>query len=227
MRDAVAAFPGVELVECYGATETTSLVTVLRHEQRHLDHPRGLSCGRQAPGVRVRVVDSSGRDRPRGEVGEVVVRGPNVTPGYWARPAETAEAFVDGWYRTGDLGHLDADSYLHLVDRRTDMVVSGGENVYSLEVEEVLARHPAVDEVVVFGVPDHHWGEAVHAVVVPRAPVAAHDLAAHCRRWLAGYKIPKRIQLRAAPLPRSGAGKVYKQQLRDWYWRGHVTRIGG
>ena len=151
------------------------------------------------------------------------MRGPNVTTGYWEDPEATAAAFVDGWYRTGDLGSLDGDGYLWLLDRAKDMIVTGGENVYSIEVEEVLARHPAVIECAVFGVPDDQWVEAVHAIVVvdagaERSERLGDELRAHCRSSIAGFKVPKRIELRTEPLPKSGPGKVLKRQLRAPYW---------
>jgi long-chain acyl-CoA synthetase len=166
---------------------------------------------------------------PPGEVGEVVVRGPNVMAGYWRQPEATARALVGGWYHTGDLGYLDGDGYLFLVDRLKDMIVSGGENVYSVEVEDVLNRHPAVLEAAVFGIPDERWGEAVHAVVVARPgadptglDVALHD---HVRASIAGYKTPKRIEVRTEPLPKSGPGKILKRELRAPHWAGHETPI--
>ena len=139
---------------------------------------------------------------------------------------------VDGWYRTGDLGYQDDEAYLYLVDRAKDMVVTGGENVYSTEVEDVLYRHPAVLEAAVFGVPDGRWGEAVHAVVVPRAPAASQpdleaELMAHCRTLIAGYKVPKRIEVRDEPLPKSGAGKILKRELRAPFWSGRDTLVAG
>jgi long-chain acyl-CoA synthetase len=157
----------------------------------------------------------------------VVIRGENVMAGYWNKPEATAEAMVDGWYRTGDLGYMDERSFLYLVDRAKDMIVSGGENVYSTEVEEVLYGHPAVLEAAVFGIPDARWGEAVHAVVVPRGEVAEADLVSHCRGAIADYKIPKRIELRTNPLPKSGAGKVLKRELRAPYWTGRESVVGG
>jgi len=132
---------------------------------------------------------------------------------------------VDGWYRSGDLGRLDDSGSLHLVDRAKDMLVTGGENVYSTEVEEALYAHPAVLEAAVFGVPDDRWGEAVHAVVVPRTPVTAEELRTHCRTLLAGYKVPKRVEVTDQPLPKSGAGKVLKRSLREPHWAGQDTRI--
>src|SRR5262249_59935084 len=129
------------------------------------------------------------------------------------RPERPGEVLAGGWYHTGDLGRLDHDGYLYLVDRAKDMIVSGGENVYSTEVEDVLYRHEAVLEAAVFGIPDERWGEAVHAVVVPRGDVTPDELVAHCRASIAGYKVPKTIELRAEPLPKSGAGKGLKREL--------------
>jgi len=140
--------------------------------------------------------------------------------GYWEDPEATANALHHGWYRTGDLGYLDEQGYLFLVDRAKDMIVSGGENVYSVEVENALYEHPAVLEAAVFGLPDERWGEAVHAVVVVRegtapTPELAEELRDHCRALIAGYKVPKVVSLRTEPLPQSGPGKILKRQLRD------------
>ncbi|MCZ7528341.1 MAG: long-chain-fatty-acid--CoA ligase [Acidimicrobiia bacterium] len=225
LRRAHRAFPGCRLDHYYGATETAPMATALCHEERMLDRPRGRSCGQPAPGVEVRVVDPTGREVAPGQVGEVVVRGPNVMLGYWRDPEQTRLALRDGWYHTGDLGHRDREGFLFLVDRLKDMIVTGGENVYSTEVEDVLHGHPEVVEAAVFGVPDGRWGEAVHAVVVARGDVAPGELIAHCREHLAGYKVPKAVELRREPLPRSGPGKVLKRVLREPYWAGHETRI--
>ena len=165
---------------------------------------RAKSCGQPAPGVDLGIVGVDGAPVPAGDVGEVVVRGPNVMAGYWNKPEQTAAAMLDGgWYRTGDLGSLDADGYLYLVDRAKDMIVSGGENVYCTEVEDALYTHPAVLEATVFGIPDDAWGEAVHAVVVPREESTAlteQVLTDHCRGLIAGYKVPKshHVPVRAA-----------------------------
>jgi long-chain acyl-CoA synthetase len=180
------------------------------------------------PGCDVRILDPGGREVPRGEVGEVVVRGPNVMSGYWNKPVETSAALKDGAYWTGDLGYMDADGFVFLVDRSKDMIVSGGENVYSTEVEDVLYRHPAVLEAAAFGVPDERWGEAVHAVVVLRpehAAVTPAELIAFCRTQIAGYKVPKGIDVRAEPLPKSGPGKVLKRELRAPYWAGRDRSV--
>jgi long-chain acyl-CoA synthetase len=228
LRRAHQAFPDAELLHLYGTTETAPLATILSHEERFLDAPQARSCGQPLVGVDVRVLDVDGEgDAAPGVVGEVVIRGENVMAGYWNKPEETATAIADGWYRTGDLGYMDERSFLYLVDRAKDMIVSGAENVYSTEVEEVLYRHPAVLEAAVFGIPDARWGEAVHAVVVPRTAVSEAELIAHCRGAIADYKIPKRIELSTDPLPKSGAGKVLKRKLRAPHWTGHASAVGG
>jgi len=219
VRRAAAAFPTTELIHLYGATETAPLITASAHEERLLDGPQARACGRPVPGVEIAIND------PVDGVGEVLVHGDNVMQGYWGKPEQTAAALVDGWYRSGDLGRLDDSGSLHLVDRAKDMLVTGGENVYSTEVEEALYAHPAVLEAAVFGVPDDRWGEAVHAVVVPRTPVTAEELRTHCRTLLAGYKVPKRVEVTDQPLPKSGAGKVLKRSLREPHWAGQDTRI--
>jgi long-chain acyl-CoA synthetase len=200
----------------------------VRHLERLLDTPHARTCGRPLVGVELRIVDPGDRTPlPTGEVGEVAVRGPNVMRGYWEKPRQTADVLADGWYHTGDLGRIDEHGYVELVDRAKDMIVSGGENVYSTEVEDVLYRHPAVAEAAVFGVPDERWGEAVHAVVVPRSTVTEEELVTFCREAIAGYKVPKRIELREEPLPKSGAGKVLKRDLRAPHWDGRESMVSG
>ena len=214
------AFPSVELAQFYGATETASIVTCLRNEQAAIGTPLLGSCGRATPGVSVKVVREDRTECGPGEVGEIIVFGPNVTAGYWNDPEATAAALDGGWYHTGDLGQMRDDGYLFVVDRKKDMIVSGAENVYSIEVEQVLSRHPAVLEAAVFGIPDPTWGEAVHAVVVVEetqkrdAEALAVELRTHCRSFIAGYKVPKKIDIQVAPLPKSGPGKILKRALR-------------
>jgi long-chain acyl-CoA synthetase len=227
LRRAHQAFPHVDFQHMYGATETAPIATSVRGEQHFLDAPQARSCGQPAVGVEIEVIGPDGSRLPAGEVGEVIIRGPNVMAGYWNKPEQTAAVLVEGWYRSGDLGYLDDDAYLYLVDRAKDMIVTGGENVYCTEVEDVLFRHPAVLEAAVFGVPDAKWGESVHAVVVPRAEVSPDELVRHCREAIAGYKVPKQIELRTEPLPKSGAGKVLKRELREPYWEGRASRVGG
>ena len=222
-------FPDTELVSMYGATELAPMGTCLRHMERDIHGPQVRSAGRPVPGVRMRVVGEGGETLPPGGVGEVVVRGPNVMQGYWNKPDATAAALRDGWYHTGDLGSFDEEGRLFLVDRKKDMIISGGENVYSTEVEDVLSSHPDVLECAVFGVPDDKWGEAVYAVVVPR-PGGALDsaaLLALCREQLAGYKLPKQVDVREEPLPRTAAGKILKRDLREPFWQGESRRIHG
>ena len=148
------------------------------------------------------------------------MRGPNTMLGYWNKPEATAAALVEGWVRTGDAGYMDEDGFLFIVDRVKDMIISGGENVYSAEVENALLQHPAIAECAVIGVPDEQWGERVHAIVVPRSgqTVTLEVLSGHCRTLIAGYKCPRTLDVRLEPLPLSAAGKVLKAELRAPYW---------
>ena len=214
---------GCALFGLYGLTESTGGVVALEPEDHDPGGPREhllRSAGRPYPWVELRVADPvSGRPLGPREVGEVWLRGPNVTPGYFNRPAETAAALTpDGWLRTGDGGYVDEEGFLFLTDRIKDMVVSGGENVYPVEVEEVLSQHPGVAEVAVIGVPDERWGEAVKALVVPApgAQLRADELIAFARERLAGYKLPRSVDV-VETLPRTPSGKVLKRELRDRY----------
>ncbi|MEM7101220.1 MAG: AMP-binding protein [Pseudomonadota bacterium] len=223
VRRTWTAFPTAEMIEVYGATELSPLTTALRDEQLLLDDDRARSCGQSIPGTDVRVLDEGGVEVPRGEIGEVVVRGPNVMMGYWNKPEQTEAVLKGGAYWTGDLGYMDDAGYVFLVDRSKDMIVSGGENVYCTEVEEVLYKHEAVLEAAVYGIPDDKWGEAVHATVVPRAEHSNVDpevLIEFCREHIAGYKVPKGVAVQQEPLPKSGPGKVLKRELRAPYWEG-------
>jgi long-chain acyl-CoA synthetase len=214
---------GCALFGLYGLTESTGGVVALEPEDHDPGGPREhllRSAGRPYPWVELRIADpASARPLGPGEVGEVWLRGPNVTPGYFNRPIETAAALTpDGWLRTGDGGYVDKDGFLFLTDRIKDMIVSGGENVYPVEIEEALAQHADVADVAVIGVPHPHWGEAVKALVVPRAGArpAAADLIAFARGRLAGYKLPRSVDF-VAELPRTPSGKVLKRELRDRY----------
>ena len=223
VRRTWTAFPTAELIEVYGATELSPLTTALRNEQDLLDDDRARSCGQSIPGIEVRILDENGHEVDRGEVGEVVVRGPNVMVGYWDKPEQTAAVLKDGAYWSGDLGYMDEQGYVFLVDRSKDMIVSGGENVYCTEVEEVLYKHEAVLEAAVYGIPDEQWGEAVHATVVPRTEhsnVAPEALIEFCREHIAGYKVPKGVDIQQEALPKSGPGKVLKRELRAPFWEG-------
>lgn len=225
VRRAVEAFPSAEFVHVYGMTEASPLVTGLRNEQNLLNDDRSRSCGQSLIGVQVKIVDDNGQALPPGEVGELAACGPNIMKGYWRKPEQTAAVLKDGWYRSGDMGYMDDEGFVFLVDRAKDMIVSGGENVYCTEVEEVLYKHPAVLEAAVFGVPDEAWGEAVHAVVVPRDDVTAEELIDFCRQHIAGYKLPKAITLTAEELPKSGPGKILKRTLREPFWEGRDSKV--
>jgi long-chain acyl-CoA synthetase len=225
VRRAVQAFPTAEFVHVYGMTEGSPLVTGLRNEQDLLDNDRSRSCGQALIGVEVMITDDSGKELPTGEVGELATRGPNIMQGYWNKPQQSEEVFRNGWYRSGDMGYMDEEGFIFLVDRAKDMIVSGGENVYCSEVEEALYKHPAVLEAAVFGVPDKDWGEAVHAVVVPRDDVTPEALIEFCRQHIAGYKLPKAITLSSEELPKSGPGKILKRKLREPFWQGQDRKV--
>jgi len=216
----------------YGMTETSPLLTVLDPQDHILagtpEQLRRLSsCGKEVLGVEVRVVNVEGEDVHSGEIGEIIARGPNVMLGYWRMPEATAAAIVDDWMHTGDLATVDEENYIYIVDRAKDMIISGGENIYSVEVENALYTHPAVLEVAVIGIPHDLWGEAVHAVVVckPAMNVTAGDLIAHARTQIAGYKVPRSIEFAQEALPKSGAGKILKRDLRDKYWEGRSRNV--
>ena len=185
------------------------------------------SCGRPAVNLDVEIVDENGREVPRGTVGELRVRGPNVMLGYWNKPDETAAALRDGWMHSGDGARMDENGYIFIVDRVKDMIVSGGENVYSAEVESAVHLHPAVAECAVIGVPDDTWSERVHAIVRLRegAAASAEELVAHWHRHIAGFKCPRSIAFHAEPLPLSGASKILKTELRKPYWEGHDKQV--
>jgi acyl-CoA synthetase (AMP-forming)/AMP-acid ligase II len=211
--------PGVSLTQAYGMTELSPVATMLS-PAAHADPVLRRSAGRAAPHTEVRIVDPDHREVPRGAVGEIVVRGANVMLGYWNKPKETAEAVIDGWMHTGDGGCMDEAGYVFVVDRIKDMIVSGGENVYSIEVENAIALHPVVAACAVIGVPDSEWGERVHAVVVlqPGADLALEELRAHVKGRIASYKAPRSFEVIDA-LPLSGAGKVLKRELRERHWQ--------
>jgi long-chain acyl-CoA synthetase len=214
----------VKLVQVYGLSETGFLTGLQDHEHTE---DRLLSCGRPCPGVDLQIVDESGKQVETRCHGEFIARGANVMRAYWLNPEETALAFRDGLFRTGDIGYQDASGYFYILDRLKDMIVTGGENVYSGEVEAVIYEHPAVREAAVFGIPDPQWGELVMACVVlkPGEALTVDDLLTHCRRTLANYKIPRRVEFSETELPKSGSGKVLKRILRERYWA-HQERTG-
>jgi long-chain acyl-CoA synthetase len=209
--------PTAKLVQVYGLSETGFLTGLL--DQEHTED-KLTSCGRPCIGIDIRVLDQSGNEVKTGEAGEFVARGGNVMRSYWNNPEETQRAFRDGYFRTGDIGYRDADGYFYILDRLKDMIVTGGENVYSGEVEAVIYTHPAVREAAVFGIPDPRWGEMVKACVVlkPGKTLTADELIAYSRGSLASYKIPRSIQFSQTELPKSGSGKILKRLLRDAAW---------
>jgi long-chain acyl-CoA synthetase len=225
LKRAVAML-GCSFTQAYGLTESSSLASALANEETLLDDRRLRSVGRAVMGVKLVVRRADGSPCEPGEVGEVTGRGPNFTSGYWERPEETSAVLRDGWFWTGDLGSVDADGYVYLVDRAKDMIISGGENVYSAEVEAVLGAHPSVAESAVIGIPDATWGERVHALIVirPGHTLEPQVLRDFCREQLAGYKSPRSFELIPA-LPRSGAGKVLKRELRAPYWVGLESQV--
>lgn len=225
LERAMRALSGASFTQAYGMTELASVTTLLSPA----DHERGdllRSAGRAAPHAEIRVVDPDGTQVPAGTVGEVAVRGGHVMLGYWNQPAATEAAVRHGWMHTGDAGYLDERGYLYIVDRLKDMIITGGENVYSAEVENALAAHPAVAQCAVIAVPDPDWGERVHAVVVPRprATVTLEELREHAKTRIAGYKAPRSLEI-ADALPVSGAGKVLKGELREKHWTGSERRV--
>ncbi|MDN7139851.1 long-chain-fatty-acid--CoA ligase [Pseudomonas sp. JQ170] len=223
------AFPAAGLRQGYGMTELAPMATLLLpqyHSEEHHHSGKMYSAGLPAMCVEVRIVDGDDVEVPRGTVGEIVVRGPNVMLGYWNKPEATAEAIRDGWMHTGDGGFMDEDGFVHVCDRLKDMIVSGGENIYSAEVETAIASHPAVAQVAVIGIPCKKWGETVHAVIIRKADadVADVEIVAHCRERIAGYKCPRSVEFRDS-LPLSSVGKVLKTDLRAPFWEGRKRGV--
>jgi long-chain acyl-CoA synthetase len=227
----VTAWLGNVLQQVYGMSETGPAITILRREDHAAaiarnDDQRLLSCGRPCLDVNVRAVDDAGNDVRPGEVGEVLVSSDSLMAGYWRLPELTTQALRDGWLRTGDLGIWDEEGYLYLVDRKKEMIVSGSENVYPREVENVLYAHPGVAEAAVIGVPDEHWGETVLAIIVPKPDVHLNssDIAEFCSDRIAGYKKPRRVEF-VTELPQNSIGKIDKKKLREKYWQNETRNI--
>jgi long-chain acyl-CoA synthetase len=218
------ALPQVKLIQGYGLTETGFLTGLQDHEHTPA---RLISCGRTCPGIDLRVVDDVGREVEAGQRGELVVRGANVMRGYWHNPEGTDGAFRHGMFRTGDIGYRDADGYFYILDRSKDMIVTGGENVYSGEVEAVIYQHPAVLEAAVFGIPDPEWGELVAASIArkPGHALEADELIDHCRRVLAKYKVPRHVEFSDTELPKGASGKILKTTLRERFWTNHKRAV--
>tara|TARA_R110000850_G_scaffold3151_8_gene15174 strand:- start:1462 stop:3012 length:1551 start_codon:yes stop_codon:yes gene_type:complete len=224
---AMAALPGVGFTQGYGQTEAAPVVSFLEAKFHVAGGSKLTSAGRPAYGVEVVVMDENDVEAPRGTVGEICARGLNVMRGYWGMEEQSRETLRNGWLHTGDLGYMDEEGFIFLVDRAKDMIISGGENIFSVEVEGAIYQHPAVQECAVIGIPSEQWGEAVLAVVVPKdgATVTGEEIIAHCRTLIAGYKVPRSVELRQEPLPVSGAGKILKTDLRKPYWAGRSKSV--
>jgi acyl-CoA synthetase (AMP-forming)/AMP-acid ligase II len=220
------AIMGCEFMQVYGLTETTGGGTYLPHEDHAPARNKLRSCGKPSPGHEIRVVDANGRPLPPGEVGEILIKAPNVMKGYWNKPEATKKAIVSEWFHTGDAGYFDEEGYLYIHDRVKDMIVSGGENIYPAEVENAIFGHPAVADVAVIGVPDAKWGEAVKACVVkkPGAEVTEAEIVGYARERIAGYKLPKSVDFIDA-LPRNPTGKILRRELRKPYWEGRDRQV--
>lgn len=223
-------FPQAGFIQAYGQTELSPVATFLDARYHTFDGPDAgklRSAGKATRICEIRIVDEDSREVPRGDVGEIAVKGPITMLGYWNKPDVTEKTRRNGWVHTGDAGYMDGEGFVYLVDRLKDMIVSGGENVYSTEVENALAQHPAVLTSAVIGIPSDEWGEAVHAIVILCDGMAASedDLKAHCHTLIAGYKCPRSVSFRTEPMPLSGANKVLKTELRKPFWEGRDRAI--
>ncbi|MDZ4731090.1 MAG: AMP-binding protein [Xanthomonadales bacterium] len=223
LKRALAALPNTSFYQVYGQTEGGPNISVLDARYHVLDGPDAgklRSAGQPLPGVEVDILDEEGNPLKQGETGEICVRGLTVSQGYWNLPEETAEANRFGWLHTGDAGYFDEDGFLFIVDRIKDMIITGGLNVYSAEVENIINRHPSVGQCAVIGIPSERWGEQIHAIVrlAEGAKVTEEELAELCRSELAGYKQPRSFEFRVEPFPVTGLGKVLKREIRAPYW---------
>jgi acyl-CoA synthetase (AMP-forming)/AMP-acid ligase II len=221
IKRAIAAMP-CEFMQFYGSTESGGAASILRPSEHDLENEEKLkSCGRPLPLIEFRIVDSEGKEVPDGEPGELLIRVPSITKGYWRQPEATAAVMENGWYRSGDVARKDEEGLYYIVDRAKDMIVSGGENIYSAEVENALSTHPDVGSVAVIGVPDDRWGEAVKACVIvkPGHELSEAELITFARERLAGYKVPKSVDFFDS-FPLVPSGKISKKDLRAPYWEG-------
>ncbi len=225
----IQAFPGVEIFQTYGMTEASPILASLDSQYHVLDSANSKlgSVGKAVSHVELKIVDDKGDELPAGETGEIIARGENIMQGYWRLPEQTAEALRGGWYHTGDAGYLDSEGFLFLEGRVKDMIVSGGENIYPIEVENILSSHAAVSQCAVIGIPHETWGEAVHAVVVLKEnqPASEAGLIAFCKQYIASYKCPVGVTLRDEPMPLSPINKILKTELRKPFWEGRESKL--
>lgn len=226
---AMQMLPGIQFLQAYGMTELAPLATInppSSYTEEGRSNGKWRSAGRAGLCTEIRIIDASGVEVSRGTVGEVAVRGPNVMHGYLNNPEQTAAAVKDGWMHTGDGAYMDEDGYIYIVDRIKDMIISGGENVYSAEVENAIAQHETVAMCAVIGIPSEKWGETVHAIVVlkPGAETTADTIISHSKKLIAGYKCPRSIDFRTE-LPISGAGKILKNELRKPFWEDRQKQV--
>jgi acyl-CoA synthetase (AMP-forming)/AMP-acid ligase II len=217
-------------LQAFGQSESGA-ITILKKEDHKVEGSEEelkvlLSAGKPFPGIEVRIADDQDNEAPPGEVGEIIVRSEVIMKGYWKMPEETAETLRGGWLHTGDMGRWDENGYLYIVDRKKDMIISGAENIYPREVEEVLYAHPAVLEAAVVGVPDEKWGESVKAVLALKQGMMAteEEIIEHCKQRLASYKKPKSVEFWDS-LPKNPAGKIMKKEIRERYWKGREKRV--
>ena len=225
----MAAIPSAGLYQVYGMTEMSAIITVMPpvlHGPEARAQGKLRSAGRSAMHVRTMIVDEQDQAVEVGQVGEIIARGPGMMQGYLNKPEATAEALKNGWMHTGDMGYMDADGCIYVVDRMKDMIISGGENIYCAEVENAIATHPAVAASAVVGIPCTEMGEKVHAVVILKhdGQLTQEELYAHCKQRIAGYKCPRSLDL-VSEMPMSGAGKILKTELRKPFWDGQQRAV--
>ena len=229
LEKAIQKLPSWEFIQGYGTTESAALSLSLPWRY-HFDGPtwkaKRRAAGRSAYGVDVKIIDPDGREVPRGTPGEIALRGAQIMLGYWNNPEATSAAVKDGWLHTGDGAYMDEDGFVYIVDRIKDMIISGGENIYSREVEVAIFEHPAVSECAVIGIPNANWGESVHAVVVRKTghAVTEREIIDHCHRLIAGYKCPRSVEFRES-MPLTGAAKIMKAALREPYWKNQPRSV--
>ena len=227
---AMEVIPDCKFTHAYGMTECSPLITSAGPECHVFDGPKAYlfkSTGIAVPGVEVKIIDENDKELPRGEVGEVAARGPNVMLGYWRQKELSDKALLNGWMHTGDGGYMNDDGYVYIVDRVKDMIISGGENIYSAEVENAVYQLEGVMECAVIGIPNREWGEIVHAIVRkdPNSGISEDDVITHSKTLIAGFKCPKSVSFREEPMPLSGAGKILKTILREPFWEGHEKQV--